>query len=180
MFQRCDACSTDASVSFGFFVHVVPCLSSYIFSRTHCRYAGAGIFRHVRLTVTPPVHMAIWGLSVAPQNEHIDLQRKTATVNVQANVLNAGAGNADAMVGGTLHDADGNVVCTMTPSSVTAPATWAHTCDLSSVRLWSPDDPYLYVSFRFCPHASLTVMMPLRPLHVLVKRVGTFIGIDVS
>lgn len=92
--------------------------------------------------------MAVWGLSVAPLNNEIDIRLKTAVVRITTNIQNHGKNNATATVSGTLNDASGAVVCQLEASGTTissesvVPLT--QLCNLSSITLWSPSNPYLY------------------------------------
>jgi len=111
-------------------------------------YAGAGIFRHVRLTVTPAVHVALWGLSVAPINDLIDIN-KTAIVSVTVQVQNHDDAEASVSVIGTLNDASGTTVCQIKSGSAFpvqrgSVVSWTQNCSLTGVTLWSTSDPYLY------------------------------------
>ena len=47
-------------------------------------YAGAGIYRHVRLTITDPVHIDHWGTFVTTP----EVSAAKATVSVQSTVVN--------------------------------------------------------------------------------------------
>ncbi|HEY4302248.1 MAG TPA: glycoside hydrolase family 2 TIM barrel-domain containing protein [Candidatus Didemnitutus sp.] len=67
-------------------------------------YAGAGIYRHVRLVVTGPVRVAEWGLVV--QTPEVSAAR--ALVRVRAEVVNSGARPREVAVHFALVDPDGH------------------------------------------------------------------------
>ncbi len=108
-------------------------------------YEGAGIYRHVWLEKTAPVHVAPFGTFVyasllAPYDQ--------AIVTVETTVRNGGAGPAEYTLRHTLADASGQVVAT---ASVPAKTVLAKDCSQTRVsfsvgapHLWSTTDPYLY------------------------------------
>ena len=108
-------------------------------------YEGAGIYRHVWLETTAPVHVAPFGTFV--HSKLSDAFRK-ADVTVEAMVVNSSAATASYSLRHTLLDAVGNPVhsVSVTPRTVQAKAE-SHTETafiVENPHLWSPDDPYLY------------------------------------
>jgi hypothetical protein len=92
--------------------------------------------------------MALWGLSVSPLNDMIDVKEQTAVVRVTANVQNHGKTGTTATISGTLNDAKGAVVCQIhMATGVTVPPNavvpFTQLCNLSVVQLWSTSRPYL-------------------------------------
>ena len=107
-------------------------------------YSGAGIYRHVWLTLTDPVHIAHWGTFVTTPTVS-DWQ---ADVQVQTEVSNQGAADAQVEVETLIRDRPNNVVARQ---SQTGPGARWHRGMLSAVRSsvprphrWSIADPYLY------------------------------------
>jgi len=106
-------------------------------------YEGAGIYRHVWLTKTAPLHLGAWEsyvrTEVTPQAANLSL----ATV-----VENEATAAARVLVRWQILDAQGRTVATAQsePQSVTPgdKATFAANATLPSPSLWSPDNPYLY------------------------------------
>jgi beta-galactosidase len=106
-------------------------------------YSGAGIYRHVWLTTTAPVHVAQWGTVVRTPT----ITDSRATVEIRNEVRNDGASAATVTVEATILDRDGRSVG-RTEARATIPAN-ASTEVLASVPVdrphrWSIDDPYLY------------------------------------
>ena len=105
-------------------------------------YAGSGIYRHTWLTVTGPVGIPLWGLSVTTPDG--------ATAHVAVAVANLGADAARASVRVTVCDPRGHVVATRkAPAAEVAPnATVEAALDLpvEHPRLWSPQSPSLYTA----------------------------------
>ena len=71
-------------------------------------YAGAGIYRHVRLVITDPVHIPQWGVFVTtPQ-----VSAARAMVQIETSVTNESAAPREVTVQTTLIAPDGNTVAT--------------------------------------------------------------------
>ncbi|RYY57966.1 MAG: glycoside hydrolase family 2 protein [Chitinophagaceae bacterium] len=108
-------------------------------------YEGAGIYRHVWLTRTSPVHVVKNGTAVTTRINHTDL---TADVNTATELINQGKGMQVVSVIQTLQDSAGNTVATSRTDGVKL-LPWKSllvNSDLSvkQVRLWDLDQPYLY------------------------------------
>ena len=114
-------------------------------------YEGAGIYRHVWLTKTAPVHFARWGTYVWTEFAKatgVVTSSDPATVFVTSEVTN----ESDAPVTGRVHvalmDAEGKTVATMSslPASIAAgeQQTFALKTVVARPRLWSCEEPNLY------------------------------------
>jgi beta-galactosidase len=108
-------------------------------------YSGAGIYRHVWLTTTAPVHVAHWGTTIRTP----EITDARATVVVRTTVQNQGtvAAPANAVVETTIRDGNGRTVGrgearASIASGASADLTAAITIDRP--HRWSIDDPYLY------------------------------------
>jgi beta-galactosidase len=109
-----------------------------------CRwYSGAGLYRHVWLTTTEPLHLATWGI-------YITTPEATATgarVAVKTQLENAGAGPAEAKLTTILLDPGGQEVGRAEQSGLVAAGGstgLSQDFTLPSAQLWSPDSPVLY------------------------------------
>jgi len=106
-------------------------------------YAGAGIYRHVRLVVTDPVHIQHWGVFVTtPQ-----VSAEQATVQIETSVTNESAASRDVIVQTTLISPSGKpVVASETNCTVAdgAAATLNQQIALPNPQLWNLDNPKLY------------------------------------
>ena len=71
-------------------------------------YSGSGIYRHVRVIVTGPTHVAHWGVFVTTPEASAD----SAKVSIQTKVSNDSAKPVDVTVETTLYDHAGNEVGT--------------------------------------------------------------------
>ncbi len=107
-------------------------------------YSGSGIYRHVWLTVTDPVHVALWGVYVTTPR----VSGQTATVKV-ATTLDPveGGGGQDVLVQTRIVGPNGKVVkSAQAPARVNA-TTASHSeqvFEIASPHLWSPQSPGLY------------------------------------
>jgi beta-galactosidase len=105
-------------------------------------YSGSGIYRHVWLTVTDPVHVAHWGTYVTTPA----VSATSATVLVRTRMLNEEPGAVTATVAADIADADGRVVArgqdtaTLVPGETELPLTF----EVTSPHLWSVTAPNLY------------------------------------
>jgi beta-galactosidase len=107
-------------------------------------YTGAGIYRHVRLVVIDPVHLAPWGVFVTTPNAGAD----AATVRVQATVTNASTASRQVKVQIILRDARGKSVGSSETESQTvaagATADFSTEVSLKNPQRWSLEQPVLY------------------------------------
>ena len=106
-------------------------------------YEGAGIYRHVWLTKTDPLHIAQWGTFVRSQ-----VDGEVATINISTEVENQSAETRIFNVISRFADKDGNVVATAETQSMRAEP-WAGLTLVAEVKvehplLWSLEEPNLY------------------------------------
>ena len=109
----------------------------------NCRwYTGSGIYRHVWLVVTHPVHIAHWGVAVTTP----EVSREKATVQVTTTLNNATS--ADRRVTLTTRLTRGKEETGTGETTVELPARGTRevtlTIPVSRPALWSPDTPHLY------------------------------------
>lgn len=106
-------------------------------------YEGAGIYRHVDLVRTSPVHVAQWGSAV-----RTEASATGARIGVRLEVSNRSAADAQLLVRQSIHGPDGARVATLPDQRLTLGPSGdgvAETgIDLPSPRLWSPETPTLY------------------------------------
>ena len=107
-------------------------------------YEGAGIYRHVWLVNTSPLHVAHWGTYVTSA-----VTGSNATVTVQTQVNNDNTNSpATCDLNSTILDPDGNAVATTTANSLTIAAgtnlVVTQTLQVTNARLWSLSSPNLY------------------------------------
>ncbi len=106
-------------------------------------YEGAGIYRHIWLTKTDPLHIANWESTARPE-----LTDSGANVNLSTVVINESDQASDARVKWEIHDQDGKTVATAEAVDQTiapgASASFAAVAHISHPALWSVDAPNLY------------------------------------
>ena len=108
-------------------------------------YEGAGIYRHVWLEKTAPVHVAPFGTFV---HCSVSGPGESASVTIETDVRNASASEASYYLRNTLIDRDGRQIAAAQtdPACVQAKAL-SHTeagFDIANPILWSTENPYLY------------------------------------
>lgn len=128
-------------------------------------YSGSGIYRHVWLTLTDPLHVAPWGTYVTTP----EVTDAVAQVGVRTQVRNDGAAAVKASLTTTVVDAAGKKVAEVQAAeSIAAGAghEFGQALKVESPRRWSTEDPYLY-----------QVVSELRIGERLVDRYTTPLGI---
>lgn len=106
-------------------------------------YEGAGIYRHVWLTKTAPVHLAQYGTFVRS-----DVQDGRANLTVTAEVQNDGETVSPCAVDFEVIDPDGHPVASNRSKSQTIPpgelATFECRLAVANPQLWSIEEPHLH------------------------------------
>ncbi|MFT4177488.1 MAG: DUF4982 domain-containing protein [Luteolibacter sp.] len=106
-------------------------------------YSGAGIYRHVRLVVADPIHVAPWGVFVSTPT----VGKDQATVKIQTEIANSGTSNRKLSLRSAIVDSKGNEVASdSTDLSANAGASENSTQEivLQSPGLWDIEHPNLY------------------------------------
>jgi beta-galactosidase len=106
-------------------------------------YSGSGIYRHVWLTVTDPIHVPTWGVFVTTP----EISPAKALVKIASEVRNGSATETEVIVRARLLNAAGEVIKTAegklaVPSHETR--SLEQTIEVPSPRLWSLETPNLY------------------------------------
>ena len=113
-------------------------------------YSGSGIYRHVTLTTTDPLHIAQWGVAVTTPR----VSKSSATVKVVTTVENSRADEAEVRLLVKLTGADGQTLhSTETTARITAKGRVEIplSLEVGTPDLWSPESP------KIC-HAEVRVM----------------------
>lgn len=107
-------------------------------------YAGAGIYRHVKLEIAEPVHVDTYGTYVTTP----EVSKEKATVNVSTSVVNSGAKTRKAEVTQKIKDAEGKIVAESGKLSLSLQPDSTATIDqwltILNPQLWSTRTPNLY------------------------------------
>ena len=106
-------------------------------------YSGSGIYRHVWITVTEPVHVAQWGTYVTTPKVSAD----SATVRVRTQIQNDSPDKQDVTVTSQILNSHDVVVGTMESKTTVAPGAVGEvdqTADVVKPDLWFLDVPGLY------------------------------------
>jgi len=111
-------------------------------------YPGAGLYRNVRLVLTDPVHVPVWGTHVT--TPHVSAEM--ATVKLDTRVSNASG--REIRMETSIVDASGNVAasCTTARKMPSHSDVVTQNMVLESPELWSPEHPALYraLSTLYC------------------------------
>ena len=128
-------------------------------------YSGSGIYRHVRVVVTEPTHVAHWGVFVTTP----EVSSKEAKVSVRALVANESATEAALTVQTLLVDRAGKTVGSA-QSEITVAATneleTTQEIVISNPSLWSPGSPVLYSAVTRILNAGKVVDEVLTPFGI--------------
>lgn len=119
-------------------------------------YEGAGIYRHVWLTKTAPLHVALYGTFISS-----DIKGNTANVTARATVINEGTAKAKFDVVQNIVDAGGKSVAAGRVKQLSLePGDSDEFCCVIKVKkpkLWSLESPYLYKLFTEVRSAGTVV-----------------------
>ena len=111
-------------------------------------YEGAGIYRHVRLVILDPVHIAPDGVFVAPAlADNGNGTNADAQVAIYNDVTNESATATTANVVNDILDSESKLVASnqsVQPLAVGGDAEVKQSIELTNATLWSLENPYLY------------------------------------
>ncbi len=106
-------------------------------------YSGSGIYRNVWLVTTGKVFIDHWGTYITTPK----ISNESAVVRIDLKLNNSGSTDQTVILKSTIYDAGGNAVKTAS-SEILLPANRVtgivQETNVSSPRLWSVSDPYLY------------------------------------
>ncbi len=106
-------------------------------------YSGSGIYRHVWLTVTAPVHVAQWGVYITTPG----VSANSAIVQIQSTINNGHNNPVYVSVATTIIAPNGKIVSTAQktlPLQSNASSLNSQSMSLSNPVLWSVETPRLY------------------------------------
>ncbi len=106
-------------------------------------YSGSGIYRHVRVVVNDPTHVAHWGVFVTSPKVSED----SASIAIKTRVANEAAKPSEITVETTLYDHAGQEAGSTKSPLTIAPgkdAEASQTIAVTRPALWSPASPTLY------------------------------------
>jgi len=106
-------------------------------------YTGSGIYRDVWLVTANPIHIAQWGVYAYPEVK----SAKSAVLNIETEIDNESAEDANLSVVNELRAADGKVVASNTKKLKIAAggsSTLKQSLNIKNPGLWNIDNPTLY------------------------------------
>lgn len=132
------------NVQFGGVDNVVAVKTDTTLQPAERFFAGAGIYRHVRLLVTDAVHVAQYGTFVTTPNP----TATSATVHAQSTVQNDGTSSQSVSVQGIVSDPSGALLTPVSasPQTIAAGASVTFTFDVpvQNPKLWDLTSPNMY------------------------------------
>jgi beta-galactosidase len=133
-----------ASVTFGISDNVIAVETNTTTQPAERYYAGAGIYRHVRLVAADPVHVDQWATFVTTPNP----TTASATVQVTTTVVNSGTTSQSVTVQGIVSDPSGSGLAPVTTAVQTiaagASAAFAFGVPVANPKLWNLTTPNMY------------------------------------
>jgi beta-galactosidase len=131
-------------------------------------YAGAGIYRHVRLLGTNPVHVDQWATYV--QVPPATITTASAIVQVQTSVVNSGATSQSVTVQGTVSGPDGTALTPVSAPAQTiaagASASFTFNVTVANPQLWDLTTPNMYSLLTDVQVGSTTVDDDVTPFGI--------------
>ena len=128
-------------------------------------YSGSGIYRHVWLRVTEPVHVAAWGTYITTP----EVDESSAKINVTTTLANDSGRPETIKLSTRILDPEGAEIAVFKSGRKIPPGPshkFNHNFRIKSPSLWSPDSPALY-----------TAVLEVRSDKKLLDRVETKFGI---
>jgi beta-galactosidase len=109
-------------------------------------YEGGGIYRHVRIVKTDPVHVAPWGIFIRTESDKED-SPDSATATIETKVLSRKAEAVEYKLMSSIISPEGKKVTEL--STQQTQAGWAeqqtiHKIKIANPQLWSIEKPQLY------------------------------------
>ena len=133
-----------ASVTFGSSENVMAVKTDTTTQPAERYYAGAGIYRHVRIVAASPVHVDQWATFVTTPSP----TTTAATVHVTTIVVNAGTTSQSVTVQGVVSDAGGATLPSVTTAAQTiaagAAAGFTFDVPVANPKLWNLTTPNMY------------------------------------
>jgi len=105
-------------------------------------YTGSGIYRNVRLVITPPVHIKQWGIFAAPK----DVTSESAKLDIEVSLINESAESAKVSLTNYLIFSGDTVGRENEKLTIEAgsPAVVSQQMMLNNIALWTLEKPALY------------------------------------
>ena len=129
-------------------------------------YAGAGIYRHVRIIATDPVHIDQYATYVTTPS----LTAASATVHVTTSVVNSGTLSQSVIVQGIVSDPTGTALAPVTTAAQNiaagASASYAFDVTVANPQLWDLANPNMYQLLTNVQVGGVTVDDDLTPFGI--------------
>jgi len=120
-------------------------------------YSGSGIYRHVWLTITEPIHISTWGTSITTPV----IEEGLATVIVSNDIVNLAETGASLKIKTKILNSSGEVVASQENEleiKTGGKVQVSQELEISSPDLWSIDSPVLYTAVTRIEDGHSTLM----------------------
>jgi beta-galactosidase len=111
-------------------------------------YEGGGIYRHARMVIIDPVHIAPDGVFVMPHVENPgDGAKADAEITINTDLANTSAAPSETTIQSEILNAEGKILATASSTlalAAGADAKVTQAIPLPGATLWSLENPYLY------------------------------------
>ncbi len=125
-------------------------------------YSGSGIYRHVWLTITNPIHIEQWGVYITTPV----ISANTALVNVKTTLIDEEDRSSVKLITSILNEKNKTISVVETPVSLNSTKKEiSQNITIPRPSLWSPESPYLY-------HAVTDIMQGDKMLDYVVTDFG--------
>lgn len=114
-------------------------------------YTGSGIYRHVKLMVTHPVHVARHGTQTITE-----LKNGKAEVHINTTINSAQKDNPELKLVSMIADKEGQIVAEKS-APVNAAGVISQTAVIENPRLWSPETPDVYYLYSILKKGDETL-----------------------
>ena len=106
-------------------------------------YQGSGIYRHVNLIITDPIHIDRYGVCIRT----LKMTPAQATMAMETEIRNTTEKHTQIMILQTIKDGKGNIVAQRSSKEklTCGNKTFRDTLHVPCPELWSPDSPALYI-----------------------------------
>lgn len=106
-------------------------------------YPGSGIYRHVWLKMTDPIHVATWGTSITTP----EVSELSARIVVENTLLNESGKETKLAVVTNIFNPSGEIVATLqSEQTLEAKSKIKQEATIQNPELWSIETPYLYTA----------------------------------
>jgi beta-galactosidase len=132
-------------------------------------YAGAGIYRHVRLVTTGELHIQQWGVYISTKQ----VSKEKAAFTVKTTIINESSSANNITISSTILDPDGkSVFIILSKENIPAgrEVTVSQAVEIKNPRLWDISSPFLYKTLTTVSSGNKTLDEETNPFGIRDSR----------